>query len=215
MIVLAFLAQTLRIAIPYLFAASGGVMSRARRPDRARPRGLHARRRVLRRARRATTAAVRGSGCVGAVVGGAALALLYARDARSASRRPGRRRHRDQSARRSARRDSSCGCASTARRTRRASRASASSSRAPDSCRSSTNPLVWLGVLAVAGTAWLLYRTPFGLRVRAVGEHPAAAVSVGVPVDRVRYIAAALSRHARRRSAARTSRSTSISSARR
>ncbi len=41
--------------------------------------------------------------------------------------------------------------------------------------------------------AWLLYRTPFGLRVRAVGEHPAAAVSVGVPVDRVRYIAAALS----------------------
>ena len=55
------------------------------------------------------------------------------------------------------------------------------------------NPLIWLGVLAVAGRAWLLYRTPFGLRVRAVGEHPAAAVSVGVPVDRVRYIAAALS----------------------
>ena len=41
--------------------------------------------------------------------------------------------------------------------------------------------------------AWLLYRTPFGLRVRAVGEHPAAALSVGVPVTRVRYIAAALS----------------------
>jgi simple sugar transport system permease protein len=55
------------------------------------------------------------------------------------------------------------------------------------------NPLVWLGVLAVAGSAWLLYRTPFGLRVRAVGEHPAAAVSVGVPVQRVRYVAAALS----------------------
>ena len=31
MILLAFLAQTLRIAIPYLFAASGGVISRARR----------------------------------------------------------------------------------------------------------------------------------------------------------------------------------------
>ena len=41
--------------------------------------------------------------------------------------------------------------------------------------------------------AWLLYRTPFGLRVRAVGEHPAAATSVGVSVSRVRYVAVALS----------------------
>ena len=41
--------------------------------------------------------------------------------------------------------------------------------------------------------AWLLYRTPFGLRVRAVGEHPAAAASVGITVDRMRYLAAALS----------------------
>ncbi|MGE5101409.1 MAG: ABC transporter permease, partial [Deltaproteobacteria bacterium] len=56
-----------------------------------------------------------------------------------------------------------------------------------------TNPLIWLAVVAIAGVAWLLYRTPFGLRVRAVGEHPAAAISVGVRVDRVRYFAAALS----------------------
>ena len=34
------------------------------------------------------------------------------------------------------------------------------------------NPLVWLGVLTVVFVAWLLYRTPFGLRVRAAGEHP-------------------------------------------
>ena len=40
---------------------------------------------------------------------------------------------------------------------------------------------------------WLVYRTPFGLRVRAVGEHPMAARSVGVPVERVRYIAVSLS----------------------
>ena len=55
------------------------------------------------------------------------------------------------------------------------------------------NPLIWLGVLAVAVIAWLIYRTPFGLRIRAVGEHPAAATSVGINVARVRYGAAALS----------------------
>ena len=48
-------------------------------------------------------------------------------------------------------------------------------------------PMVWLGVLAVVLVAWTLYRTAFGLRVRAVGEHPDAAASVGVRVDRVRY----------------------------
>src|SRR4029078_5768327 len=56
-----------------------------------------------------------------------------------------------------------------------------------------SNPLIWLGIIAVAVMGWLLYRTRFGLRVRASGEHPEAAVSVGVPVNRVRYIAAALS----------------------
>jgi simple sugar transport system permease protein len=56
-----------------------------------------------------------------------------------------------------------------------------------------SNPLIWLGIIAVAVMGWLLYRTRFGLRVRASGEHPEAALSVGVPVNRVRYIAAALS----------------------
>jgi len=55
------------------------------------------------------------------------------------------------------------------------------------------NPLVWLGIAVIPATAWLLYRTPFGLRVRAVGEHPTAAASVGVPVARVRYLAVLLS----------------------
>ena len=55
------------------------------------------------------------------------------------------------------------------------------------------NPLIWLGLIAVAAVAWMLYRTPFGLRVRAVGEHPAAALSVGIRVDRVRYLSVALS----------------------
>ena len=56
-----------------------------------------------------------------------------------------------------------------------------------------SNPLVWMALLSVGLVYWLLYRTPFGLRVRAVGEHPAAAISVGVPVARIRYAAVALS----------------------
>ncbi len=39
----------------------------------------------------------------------------------------------------------------------------------------------------------LLYRTPFGLRVRAVGEHPEAAASLGVRPRRVRLVAVLLS----------------------
>lgn len=55
------------------------------------------------------------------------------------------------------------------------------------------NPLIPLGLLIVPAVAWLLYRTPFGLRVRAVGEHPEAAITLGVSVARVRYVAVALS----------------------
>lgn len=56
-----------------------------------------------------------------------------------------------------------------------------------------SNPLVWMGLLLVPVMGWLIYRTPFGLRVRAVGEHPLAAESVGVPVPRVRYLAVTMS----------------------
>lgn len=52
-----------------------------------------------------------------------------------------------------------------------------------------SNPLVWLGLAAMPVLAFVVGRTTFGLRVRAVGEHPAAAASVGVPVNRVRYVA--------------------------
>jgi simple sugar transport system permease protein len=55
------------------------------------------------------------------------------------------------------------------------------------------NPLVWFGLLAIPAVAWLVHYTPFGLRVRAVGEYPAAAETLGVPVRRVRYFAVALS----------------------
>ncbi len=55
------------------------------------------------------------------------------------------------------------------------------------------NPLLWMGLGVAPVLAWVLYRSPFGLRVRAVGEHPAAAASVGVKVGRVQYIAVAVS----------------------
>jgi ABC-type uncharacterized transport system permease subunit len=55
------------------------------------------------------------------------------------------------------------------------------------------NPLVWMGLLSAPVLAFFLYRTPFGLRVRAVGEHPDAATSVGISVPKVRYIAVAVS----------------------
>ncbi len=55
------------------------------------------------------------------------------------------------------------------------------------------NPLLWLGLLVPVAVAFMIYRTPFGLRVRAAGEHPEAAESVGVSVNRVRYVAVAIS----------------------
>lgn len=55
------------------------------------------------------------------------------------------------------------------------------------------NPLVPIGLASIPAIAWLLYRTPFGLRVRAVGEHPDAAATLGVRVSRVRYAAVAIS----------------------
>lgn len=47
--------------------------------------------------------------------------------------------------------------------------------------------LVYLMYAAVVLVAWALYRTKWGLRVRAVGEHPKAADTVGIKVNRTRY----------------------------
>ena len=49
--------------------------------------------------------------------------------------------------------------------------------------------LVYLGLLTVPATWWLLYRSRFGLRLRAVGENPAAVDTAGVSVVRLRYMA--------------------------
>lgn len=57
----------------------------------------------------------------------------------------------------------------------------------------SFSPLTYLAFLLVPVVSYVLYRTPFGLRLRSVGEAPAAAASVGVNVQRIRYLAVILS----------------------
>ena len=50
-----------------------------------------------------------------------------------------------------------------------------------------------IALLVVLITAYVLYRTPFGLRLRAVGENPEAADAAGVSVNKIRYIGVILS----------------------
>jgi simple sugar transport system permease protein len=50
-----------------------------------------------------------------------------------------------------------------------------------------------IALLVVAITWYVLYHTPFGLRLRAVGENPEAADAAGVSVNKIRYIGVILS----------------------
>jgi simple sugar transport system permease protein len=52
---------------------------------------------------------------------------------------------------------------------------------------------VLLTIVIFAGATYILWRTPFGLRLRAAGERPAAADSLGVSVVKMRYIGLAIS----------------------
>lgn len=52
--------------------------------------------------------------------------------------------------------------------------------------------LVYVALLCVPLSWWVLYRTRFGLRLRAVGENPAAVDTAGVSVKGLRFAAVAI-----------------------
>lgn len=53
--------------------------------------------------------------------------------------------------------------------------------------------MTWIAFAAVIAVWYFMYRTPTGIHLRAVGENPDAAASVGIRVQRIRYLALALS----------------------
>jgi simple sugar transport system permease protein len=53
-----------------------------------------------------------------------------------------------------------------------------------------TNKPIFFAMFVILGlTTFTLYRTPFGLRVRSVGENPHAAETLGINVIKIRYTA--------------------------
>ncbi|MGB5853641.1 MAG: ABC transporter permease [Oceanisphaera sp.] len=49
--------------------------------------------------------------------------------------------------------------------------------------------LVYLMYVTVSVAWWVMYRTPWGLNVRSIGEYPRAADTAGINVINVRYLA--------------------------
>lgn len=59
--------------------------------------------------------------------------------------------------------------------------------------RNLMDPITLLAIAAIALTPWVLTRTKFGLHLRAAGENPTAAASVGINVVKVRLAAVIVS----------------------
>jgi simple sugar transport system permease protein len=192
MILLAFLAQTLRIATPYFFAAAGGVLS-----ERVGVIALTLEGFMLTGAFCAAVGSYESGdpwiGVMAGVAGGLLAAALYALATI--------RFRADQVV--SGIAVNLLAVGATRFFLRLLYDSSSNSPRVPGFGGEQAsgagllttfgNPLIWLGVLALPVLAWVLYRTPFGLRARAVGEHPEAARSVGVPVARIRWLGVLLS----------------------
>ena len=53
---------------------------------------------------------------------------------------------------------------------------------------SNHGPITYLGIIFIFGLWVALYKTPWGLRSRSVGEHPSSADTAGVSVVRLRYL---------------------------
>jgi len=54
-------------------------------------------------------------------------------------------------------------------------------------------PTAFIAIALLAVTWYVLYKRPIGLRIRACGEHPAAAASAGINVKKLRYLAVLVS----------------------
>jgi simple sugar transport system permease protein len=54
-------------------------------------------------------------------------------------------------------------------------------------------PTIWIALTILAVTWFVLYRRPWGLRLRAAGENPQAAASAGINVVKLRYLAVLIS----------------------
>ncbi|MFA6844381.1 MAG: ABC transporter permease [Sphaerochaetaceae bacterium] len=50
-------------------------------------------------------------------------------------------------------------------------------------------PTAYIAIVVVILSWFILYKLPFGMHLRACGEHPSAAESVGINVRKIRYIA--------------------------
>jgi general nucleoside transport system permease protein len=55
------------------------------------------------------------------------------------------------------------------------------------------NLMIWISFAVILLSYVVMFRTPLGLRIRSVGEHPRAADTVGISVYRIRYGAVVLS----------------------